>query len=165
MGFLELCCQCIFWKGVFLAPSSQVGTWTSLVHPWRLCSLHSWWWDREFSGNTTWTWSGHVELVVKTYRGLPLIIFNDIGLYWGKRFGPIWMHFLRYNGGFFTVCCCGGSALFFTLSTTLENIWYSFSIATIWESPMLENGALGAAFFKAWDNPCSAMMKFSEEEL
>ena len=65
----------------------------------------------------------------------------------------------------FTVCCFGGSALFFTLSAALENIWDSCSIATIWESPMLENGAWGAGLFKAWDNSRATMMTFSEEEL
>ena len=64
---------------------------------------------------------------------------------------------------FFTVCCSGGSALYFTLSDTLENIWESLSIATIWESPMLENSAWGAGFFKAWANSCAVMMTFSEE--
>ena len=41
----------------------------------------------------------------------------------------------------------------------------SFSIVTIWESLMLENGACGAGFFKALDNSGALMMTFSEEEL
>ena len=87
-----------------------------------------------------------------------------LGYTGGGRFGPIWTHFLRYHGGFFTVCCCGGSALLFKLSATLENICESFSIATIWESPMLENGAWGDGVLKAWANSCAAIMTFSEEE-
>ena len=165
MGYLALCCQCKKYNGSFLACWYKVGTWPSRVHPWRLRSMHPWWWDRDFRGNNDWTWRGHVDLVLKTCRVLPLIIFYDIGLYWRKRFFLIWMHFLRYNGGFFTVCCCGGSSLFFTLSATLENIWESCSIATIWGSLMLENGAWGAGFFRAWANFCAAMMIFSEEEL
>ena len=149
MGLLALWCQCVKRQGIFLASWSQVGTWPSLVHPWRLRSLYHWWWYRDFRGDDAWTWWGHVDLVLKICRFLPLIIFNDIGMYWGKRFGPIWMHFLRYNGVFFTVCCYGGSALFFTLSAALENILEIYSIATIWVSPILENGACGAGFFKA----------------
>ena len=40
----------------------------------------------------------------------------------------------------------------------------SCSIASIWELQMLENGARGAEFCRAWANSCAAMMKFSEEE-
>ena len=40
----------------------------------------------------------------------------------------------------------------------------SCSIATIWESPMLENSAWGAGICRAWANSCSKMMKFSQEE-
>ena len=61
--------------------------------------------------------------------------------------------------------CCGGYTLWCKLSATLVNISESFSIATIWESPMLENGAWGAGFCRAWANLCAAMMIFSEEEL
>ena len=165
MGFLEFCCQCKNWDGSFLASWSQVKTYPFRVHPWRLLSMHPWWWERDFRGNNAWTWKVHVDLVLKICRGLHLIIFYDIGLYWGKRFGPSWLHFLSYNGVFFTVCCCGGSTIFFTLSTTLKNIWDSCSIATIWESPMLENGAWRDGFFKALANSCAAMMKFSGEEL
>ena len=134
MDFLELWCQCIKQNGSFLASWSQFGTRPFHVHPWRLHSLNPWWWDRDFRGNNALIWRGHMDLVMKTCRVLPLIIFYDIGKYWGKMFGPIWLHFLRYNGGFFTVCCCGGSARFFTLYATLENIWDSCSITTIWES-------------------------------
>ena len=149
MGFLALCCQCIKWQGIFIASWSQIGTWNSLFHPWRLCSLHPWWWDRDLRGNNNWTYWGHMDFVLIICRFLPLLIFNDIGLYWGNRFSPIWMHFLRYNGGFFTGVCSGGSAVLFTFYAALENILESCSVATIWESPMLENGAWGAGFFKA----------------
>ena len=165
MNFIELWCQCKMWNWSFLASWSQVGTWPFRFHPWRFCSLHPWWRDRYFREDNVWTCRLHVDLVLKICRARLLIIFYDIGLYWGERFGHIWTHFLSYNGGFFTVWCCGGSAIFCTLSATLENIWESFSIVTIWESPMLENGAWGAGFFKAWDNSCATMMKFSEEEL
>ena len=50
---------------------------------------------------------------------------------------------------FCSACCCGGSAVLFKLSSVLVNILESCSIATIWELPMLENGAWGAGFFKA----------------
>ena len=60
--------------------------------------------------------------------------------------------------------CYGGSALWRKLSATLENISESCSIATIWESPMLEIGALSAGFYNAWANSCAAIMTFSEEE-
>ena len=149
MVFLELCCQCIKWNGIFIASWSKVGTWPYFFHPWMLLSLHPWWWDRDFRGNYAWTWWGHVDLVLKICRFLPLIIFNYIGLYWGKMFGPIGMHFLRYNGGFFHCLLFWGSALFFTLSASLENILESCSIATTWKSLMLENSAWGAGFFKA----------------
>ena len=66
---------------------------------------------------------------------------------------------------FFTVYCYGGYAISFTLSATLENIWDSCSIATVWESPVLDNGAWGDGFFKAYANSRATMMKFSEEEL
>ena len=159
MKFLELWCQCKVWNGIFIASWSQVVTWPFRVHPLRLHSLHPWWWYRDFRENNFWTLRVNVDLVLKTCIALPIIIFCYIGLYWGKRFGHIWTHFLRNNGGFFTVCCCGGSAIFCKLSSTLENIWESFSIATIWESPILENGAWGAGFFKARANSCAAMMK------
>ena len=135
--FLELCCQCKMWNRSFLASWSEVGTWPFYVHYWRLRSLHPWWWDRDFGENNIWTLRGHVELLLKTCRALPLIIFYDIGIYWGKRFGHIWTHFLRYNVRFFTVFYYWGSALFLKLSATLENIYESCSIATICELPML----------------------------
>ena len=111
MGFLALCCQCMNCQGIFLASWYQIGTWTFLVHPWRLRSLHPWWWDREFRSNNDWIWWEHVDLVLIICRFIPLIIFNVIGLYWGNRFGPIWMQFMRCNGWFFhwllswRVCC------------------------------------------------------------
>ena len=61
--------------------------------------------------------------------------------------------------------CYGGSSIWWKLSATLENISENCSIATIWESSMLDNGAWGAGFFRAWANSCAAMMTFSEEEL
>ena len=64
-GFWALCCQCIPWPGIFIASWYQIGTGTSLVHPWRLRSVHPWWWDRDFRGNNYWTWWGHVDLVLK----------------------------------------------------------------------------------------------------
>ena len=63
-----------------------------------------------------------------------------------------------------TGCYCGGSTVWCILAATLEKITESCSIATIWESPMLENGAWGAGLCRAWANSCAAMMKFSEEE-
>ena len=165
MNFLDLFYQYKMWNRSFLDPWSQIGTWPFRVHPWRLRILNPWWQDRDFRENNFWTWRGHVDLVLKTCRARPLIIFYDIGLYWGKRFGHIWTHFLRYTGEFFTVCCCGGSSLLCKLSAISENIWESWSIATIWESPMLENGAWGDGLFKAWANSCAAMITFSEEEL
>ena len=153
------------WTGIFLASWYQVVDWPFCVHPWRLRSLHLLCCDRDFRGDNAWTWRGHVDLVLKNCRSRPLIIFYDIGMYWGERFGPIWVHFLRYNGTFFTVWCCGGSDFFFKFSATLENSWDSFSITTIWELPMLENGAWGAGFWWAWENSCAVIMKFSDEEL
>ena len=120
MNFLELCCQCKVGNWIFLAPWSQVVTWPSLVHPWRLRSLHPWWWERNFRENNIWTWRVYVDFVLKTCRALTIIIFNDIGLYWGKWFGHIWTHFLRYNGGFFSGFLCGGSDLCCKLSATLK---------------------------------------------
>ena len=64
---------------------------------------------------------------------------------------------------FVTGCYCGGSDFWCKLSATLENISEIFSIATIWESLMLKNGAWGAGFFRVWPNSCAAMMTFSEE--
>ena len=110
-GFLALCCQCIMWPGVFLDSWSQIRTCPPPVHPWRLRSIHHWWWDRDFKGNNAWPRWGHVDLVLIIYRFLPLLIFNDIGLYWGNIFSPPWLHFLRYNGEFllwlllWRVCC------------------------------------------------------------
>ena len=111
MGFLALCCQCITWPGIFLASCSQIGTFPYLVHPWRLRSVYYWWWDRESRGDTDSTWWGNVYLVLIICRLLTLLIFNDIVLYWGDRFSPPWLHFLRYNSVFFLwlllwrVCC------------------------------------------------------------
>ena len=137
MNFLELCCQCKMWNGVFLASWYQVVTWPFRVHPWRLSVLHPWLWDRYLRENNVWTWMVHVNLVLKNFISRPLIIFYDTGLYWGKRFGHIWTHFVGYNCGFFTAFCFGGSVLFCKLSATLKNIWEICSIATIWESSML----------------------------
>ena len=61
-----------------------------------------------------------------------------------------------------TGCCCGGSKVWCRLAATLEKIRKSYSIATIWESPMLENGAWGAGFCRVWSNLFAAMMIFSE---
>ena len=61
--------------------------------------------------------------------------------------------------------CYGGSNVWCRLAASLEKIPESFSIAIIWESPMLENGAWGAGFCRAWANSCDAMMTFYEEEL
>ena len=148
-GFGALCCQCITWPGIFLASWPQIGTCPPLFHPWRLLSVRPWWRDMDFSGNNDWTWWGHVDLLLIVCRFLPLLVFNDIGLYWGNIFSPPWLHFLSYNCGFCSGCCCGESAVLFTLSSTLENILESCYIATIRESPMLENCAWGAGFFKA----------------
>ena len=86
MNFLELCCQCKMWNGIFLACWYKVGTWPSRVHPWRLRSMHPWWWYRYFRENNVWTWRVNVDLVLKTCIARPLIIFYYIGLDWGKRF-------------------------------------------------------------------------------
>ena len=150
MSFLELCCQFKVGNRIILAYWSQVGTWTFRVHPWRSRRLHHCWWDRDLWKNNVWTWGGHVEILLKTWRTLPIVIFYDIGMLWGNRFGHI-----RTHG-----CCCGGSTLWCKLSATLEYMSESFSIATIWESPMLKNGAWGSGFFRAWDNLCAVMMKF-----
>ena len=120
MNFLELCCQWKIWNGIFLASWSQAGTWTFCVHPWRLRSMHPWWWDMTFRWNNALTWRGHMELVMKTCRGLPLTILYDIGMYWGKRFGPIWTNFLRYNGGF---CHC----------LLLEGLLFSLNYLSPWK--------------------------------
>ena len=149
MGFLELWCQCIKWHGVFLASWSQVGTWPSLVHPWRLQSLNPWWWYRDFRGNNYWTWWGHVDLVLKFVGYFPSSYTVTFGCTEGRGLVRSGCTFWGTMADFFTVCCCGGSAIFFTLSDALENILESCSIANIWESPMLENGAWGAGFFKA----------------
>ena len=101
MSFLELWCQCKKWTGSVLASLSQVGTWPVCVHLWRLRSLHHWWRDWDVRGGNACTWRGHVELVLKACIALPLIIFYDIGLYCGERFGLIGTHFLSYNGDFF----------------------------------------------------------------
>ena len=61
--------------------------------------------------------------------------------------------------------CCGGSSLCWKVSATLENISEIFSIATTSKSLMLETGAWGVGFFRAWANSCAAMMTSSEEEL
>ena len=124
MVFFELCCQCIKWQGIFPASWYQIGTCPSLVHPWRLHSLHPWWWDRDFRGDNAWTWWGHVDLVLIICGFLLLIIFNDIGLYWGNRFGPIWTQFVRYNGLFFTSCCCGSYPLYPTGGVVLSLAFY-----------------------------------------
>ena len=90
------------------------------------------------------------SMILGCYEGIGLVIF-------GRNLWGIMADFVT---GFW----CGGSALWCKLSTTLENISESFSIATIWELTMLENGAWGAGFFRAWANSCAAMMTFSEEE-
>ena len=111
MVFLEMCWQCITWPGFFLASWSQIGTWPSLVHPWRLSSVHPWWWDRDFRGNNAWPWWVNVDFVLIICRFLTLLIFNGIGMYWENIFSPPWLHFLRYNGGFllwlllWRICC------------------------------------------------------------
>ena len=123
MGFLALCCQCITWPGIFLASWSQIGTWSSLFLPWRLHSVHPWWWDRDFRGNNCCTWWGHVDLGLIICRFLPLLVLNDIGMCWWNRFSPPLLHLMRYNSGFFTGCRCGGSVVLFTLSAALEKSW------------------------------------------
>ena len=84
MNFLELCCQCKVWSGVFLDYWYQVGTWTFHVHPCRLRSLHPWWWNRDFRENIVWTWGGHVDLLMKTCRALPKIISMILGCTEGR---------------------------------------------------------------------------------
>ena len=99
-NFLEFCCQCKVGTRIILAYWSQVGAWPVRVHPWRLRKLHPWWWDRDLWENNVWAWGVHVDLMLKTWRTLPILIFYDIGMFWGNRFGHIWTHFVRYNGRF-----------------------------------------------------------------
>ena len=105
-----------------------------------------------------------MDISLKIWRTVPIIIFYDVGLFQGNRFGLCWAHFMRDMRGF-------GYWLFFLsyngwcrLTATLEKIPESFSIATICESLMLENGVWGAGFCRAWAILCAAMMTISEEE-
>ena len=133
-------------RGFFIVFLSQIGTWPSLVHPWRLRSVHPWWWDMEFRVNNVWPWWRNVDLVLIIWRFLPLFIFSDIDMYWGNIFSLSWLHFWGKMAAVCSDCCYGGSAALFTFLAVLVNILESCSIATNWESPMLENGAWCAGF-------------------
>ena len=99
-NMLELCCQCKVGDRIFLATGSQVGPWSTRVHLWRLHKMHPWWWDRDVWDNDVWTWRGHVDIVLKNCRNVLIIIFCDIGLFRGNKFGQCWTHFVSYSGGF-----------------------------------------------------------------
>ena len=42
----------------------------------------------------------HMDIALKTCRTVPIIIFYDIVMFQGNRFGQFWIHFVRYNGWF-----------------------------------------------------------------
>ena len=165
MKFLELCCQCKVWNRIFLPLDIklELGPSMSTLGGYTVCTLGG---GTGISGriifgpegdmwNLCWKLVEHYPSSSSMVLGFPegrgLVIFGRT--FWGTM------------EDFFTGYCCGGSALCCKLFATLENILESFSIATIWESPMLENGAWGAGFFKEWASLCAAMMTFSEEEL
>ena len=162
-NFLELCCQFKVGNISFLASGSQVEIWPFCVHPWRLRRLHPWRWDRDVWDNNVWNWRGHVDILLKNWSTVPIIILYDIGLFRGNRFGHSRAHFVRYNGEFGHWLLLWRVYYLAQIVCNIGNISESCSIATIWESPMLEIGACGAGFFRAWANLCAAMMTFSEE--
>ena len=101
ISFLEFCCQCKKWKREFSC--LLISSWNLALPcpPLEVAQSAPLVVVQGLQGDNYCTWRGHVELVLKTCRGLPFIIFYDIGLFWGKRFGPRWLHFLRYNGVFY----------------------------------------------------------------
>ena len=106
-----------------------------------------------------------MDISFKICGTVPIIIFYDIGLLRGNRFGPCWAHFLRDRGGFGYWLFLWRVKWLVQISCNLGKIPESFSIATIWESLILENSAWCAGFCRAWENLCDTMMTFYEEEL
>ena len=49
-------------------------------------------------------------------------------------------------------------------SVNVENICDSLQMAAIWSSPMLENGAHGEGWRRAWANSVAAMVAFSADD-
>ena len=145
-NLLELCWQCKVVDRIFLAAVSQVGAWPYHVHPCSLRMTNPWWWDRDVWENDVWTWRGHVDIVMKNVGLFPssssiiLVFWGGIGLVSVER--TVWGIMVDVV----TSCCCGESTLWWRLAATLGKISESCSIATIWESPILENVAWGAGF-------------------
>ena len=164
MGFLDLCCQYKNWNGIFLALDIklELGPSVSTLGGYAVWNLGG------GIGTSGWIMLRHEgdmwTLCWKLVESFPSSYYITLDCTEGRGLVLSGCTFWGAMADFFTVCFCGGSALFFTLSDTLENIWEICSIATIWESPMLENGAWGDGFFKELANSCAAMMTFSEEE-
>ena len=55
----------------------------------RLRRTPPWWWYRDVWDNYVGTQRVHVDITVKIYRTLPIIIFYEVGLFWGNRFLPV----------------------------------------------------------------------------
>ena len=139
-NFLELCCQCKVWNRIFIASGSQVGTWTLRVHPWRLCRLNPWWWERDVWEIDVWTLRRHVDIPLNNCRTVPIIIFYDIGLLRGNMFGQSRMHFVKYNGR------CGHWPLLWRVYSLMQIICNLGKY--IWE--LLNCHHLGVANVRKW---------------
>ena len=153
-------CQWIFWNSMLLASGSQVWDWSNCVHPLRLRRLYPWRWCRYVWDNYVWTYMRFVDVAVKICYNFP-IIFYDVGLFRRSRFGTSWTHLVRERGVFSYSLFWWRVQWLVHISCNLGKISESWSIATIWESPMLENGALGTGFCRACANLYATMMIFS----
>ena len=158
------CFQCIFWDSMLLASGSQVWVWPACVHPWRL--------RRKTLGGDA---GMSRRIICRPLWGLwmlwwrSVVLFSSYSMMLGRsagiclvRVGCTWWGTWAFLViGYF----CGVSNGWYRLAATLEKISESWSIAIVWDSPMLENWAFGAGFYREWANLCAAMMIFSEEEL
>ena len=104
-----------------------------------------------------------MDIALKICRTVPIIIFYDVGPLRGNRFGLCWAHFLRDRGEFNHCLLLLRVYCLVQIICNFGKIPESCSFSTILESPILENGALGAGFCWAWASSCAAMMTFSEE--